>query len=78
MPIICNPTGGLPEPQIVVDSQELLPRKVYSKMVIKNNKTKTQFFRNGINIFLQCLKLESFKSMFVQRVTIKALELDIE
>lgn len=37
MPIICNPIGGLPEPQIMDDSKELLARKAYSKMVIKNN-----------------------------------------
>lgn len=60
MPIICNPIGGFPEPQIMDDSKELLTRKAYSKMVIKNNNQNKNNSLKWKSVLFYSLKLGNF------------------
>lgn len=60
MLIICNPIGGFPEPQIMDDSKELLTRKAYSKMVIKNNNQNKNNSLKWKSVLFYSLKLGNF------------------
>lgn len=56
--------------------------KCWLKIIIK---TKTQFFKKWVSVLSYTIiksesffKSESFKNMFLQRATVKAIELDIK